>query len=55
MSKTGDFMDPLVPDSKNASIEVINARLGRIVMDKILDDPDKERREEAWRKMQYGI
>lgn len=50
-----DFMDPLVPDSKNASIEVINARLGRIVMDKILDDPDKERREEAWRKMQYGI
>ncbi len=50
-----DFMDPLVPDSKNASIEVINARLGRHIMDKIIDDPDTERREEAWRKMQYGI
>lgn len=47
-----DFFDPLVPDNKNAKIEVIYARLGRIVLDKIISDPDVARREQAWRTQQ---
>lgn len=46
-----DFMDPLVPDSRNAPIEEIYARLGRIVLTDIVADPDVTRREEAWKRM----
>lgn len=43
-----DFMDPLVPDSRNASVDAIYARLGRVVLQDIVVDPDTERREKAW-------
>jgi len=46
-----DFMDPLVPDSRNAPLEEIYARLGRIVLSNIVSDPDIARREEAWKRM----
>lgn len=46
-----DFMDPLVPDSRNAPLEEIHARLGRIVLSNIVADPDIARREEAWKRM----
>ena len=45
-----DFIDPLVPDSKNASLEDIYARLGRVVLERIIEDPDAARRERAWRE-----
>jgi MoxR-like ATPase len=48
-----DFLDPLHLDGKNASIDVINARLGRIVLKDIVDDPDRDRRERAWLEMEY--
>lgn len=49
-----DFMDPLVMDSKNAPVEEINARLGRIVLHNIVADPDAKRREEAWKDVDYN-
>lgn len=48
-----DFLDPLHMDGKNASIDVINARLGRIVLRDIIEDPDQDRRERAWVEMEY--
>jgi hypothetical protein len=47
-----DFMDPLVPDSRNAPIEAIHARLGRVILSSIIDDPDIARREAAWKEME---
>ena len=49
-----DFLDPLYLDGKNASIDVINARLGRLVLKDIVDDPDRDRRERAWLEMEYS-
>lgn len=46
-----DFMDPLVPDARNAPLEEIHARLGRVVLQNIVADPDIARREEAWKRM----
>ena len=48
-----DFLDPLYLDGKNASIDVINARLGRLVLKDIVEDPDRDRRERAWLEMEY--
>lgn len=48
-----DFLDPLHLDGKNASIDVINARLGRIVLKDIVEDPERDRRERAWLEMEY--
>ena len=47
-----DYFDPLVPDNKNAKIDLIYARFGRIVLDRIIQDPDHERRELAWNEQQ---
>ncbi len=44
-----DFLDPLFPDAKNTPIDEIFARLGRIVLGGIVDDPDRIRREQAWK------
>jgi MoxR-like ATPase len=49
-----DFLDPLYLDGKNATIDVINARLGRIILQNIVDDPDRDRRERAWLEMEYS-
>lgn len=46
-----DFMDPLVPDSKNAPISEIHARLGRVVLEHIIEDPNAAKRAEAWKTM----
>lgn len=46
-----DFMDPLFPDSKNTPVNEIYARLGRIVLAGIVQDPDSERRDAAWKQM----
>lgn len=48
-----DFLDPLHLDGKNASVDVINARLGRLVLKDIVDDPDRDRRERAWLELDY--
>ena len=47
-----DYMDPLVPDSRNASIEEIQKRFGRLVLDKIVADPDEPKRQEAMRALE---
>lgn len=49
-----DFIDPLVPDGRNASIDHIFARLGRILLLDIVEDPDQERREKAWGDLDYN-
>ncbi len=49
-----DFMDPLVMDAKNAPQQEIYARLGRIVLQDIVADPDAKRREEAWKDVDYN-
>jgi hypothetical protein len=43
-----DFIDPLVPDSKNAPRREILARFGRVILEGIIVDPDSERRAKAW-------
>jgi hypothetical protein len=48
-----DYMDPLVPDARNAKPEEIHAKLGRIILDKIKDDPEALKRERAWKEMEY--
>lgn len=48
-----DYMDPLLPDPRNASQDDIYAKLGRIILDKIKDDPDSLKRERAWKEMEY--
>jgi MoxR-like ATPase len=49
-----DFLDPLYLDGKNATIDVIYARLGRIILQDIVEDPDRDRRERAWLEMEYA-
>jgi MoxR-like ATPase len=48
-----DFLDPLHMDGKNASIDVIHARLGRIILQDIVEDPERDKRERAWLEMEY--
>ncbi len=49
-----DFLDPLHPDGKNTPIDEIWARLGRVVLKDIIQDPDAIRREMAWEEMEYN-
>lgn len=49
-----DFMDPLVPDGRNAKPHEIFSRLGRLLLKDIVDDPDERRREEAWENIEYN-
>jgi MoxR-like ATPase len=49
-----DFLDPLHLDGRNASLDVIHARLGRLILQDIIDDPDRDRRERAWMEMEYA-
>jgi len=49
-----DFLDPLHLDGKNAKIDVIQARLGRIILQDIVEDPERDRRERAWMEMEYA-
>lgn len=48
-----DFMDPLIPDPKNASFQDIMRRFGRVVLEGIVADPDEERRKKAWESQGY--
>lgn len=47
-----DFMDPLIADGRDASLNDVYARLGRIVLFNIVEDPDRERREQAWEEIE---
>ncbi len=49
-----DFMDPLFPDGRNTPLEEIHARLGRIVLNEIIIDPLRQRREDAWKTLEYN-
>ena len=48
-----DFLDPLKPDGKALKVEDVYARLGRAILDGIIEDPDKKKREDAWKTMKY--
>jgi len=50
-----DFADPLVPDNRNASLEQIHARLGRWLLEEVVDDPDSKRRGKAYRPEKIGL
>ncbi len=43
-----DFMDPLFPDPKATKLDEIYARLGRVVLQGIVEDPKAAEREKAW-------
>jgi MoxR-like ATPase len=43
-----DFMDPLFPDPKATKLEEIYARLGRVALQGIVEDPKAAEREKAW-------
>lgn len=47
-----DFMDPLVNDSKYCKINEIHARLGRVLLSGIVEDPEAAVREAALKKAQ---
>jgi energy-coupling factor transporter ATP-binding protein EcfA2 len=47
-----DFIDPLVPDNKGASFEIIQSRFGRILLNDIVQDPQRQARELAWKQEQ---
>lgn len=47
-----DFMDPLIADGRDASLNDVYARLGRIVLFNLVQDPDKERRDRAWEEIE---
>jgi len=49
-----DFIDPLFPDGRNASLDEIYARLGRVILKDIVPDPDALRREKAWEELEYN-
>lgn len=49
-----DFMDPLFPDGRNAPLEEIYKRLGRIVLQGLVDDPEAAKREQAWKELEYN-
>ena len=49
-----DFMDPLFPDGRSAPLEEIHARLGRIILNGIVSDPLVEKREAAWKNLEYN-
>lgn len=49
-----DFIDPLIPDGRNATLDDIYARLGRIILKEIVADPDATRREQAWEDLEYN-
>ena len=46
-----DFMDPLCPDAKNSPVDEMYKRLGRIVLQGIVEDPEQRRREAAWKEL----
>ena len=50
-----DFFDPLCPDGRKASTEDVYARLARVVLDGILDDPDKNKRAKAYKPEVVGL
>lgn len=49
-----DFLDPLHPDGRIVNIDVVYARLGRLILKDIVQDPDHDRRERAWLDMDYN-
>jgi MoxR-like ATPase len=48
-----DFLDPLKPDGKGLKIGEVHSKLGRTILDGIVADPDKKKREQAWDTVDY--
>ncbi|MCB0318712.1 MAG: hypothetical protein KDD56_08135, partial [Bdellovibrionales bacterium] len=49
-----EFLDPLVPDARYVPINVIHTKLGRLVLKKVVLDPEAEERRLALKAMQEG-
>lgn len=47
-----DFMDPLINDSRYCPMDVIYARFGRLILDKIIADPEEAKRAQALKDME---
>ncbi|MEZ4753461.1 MAG: hypothetical protein R3A13_04015 [Bdellovibrionota bacterium] len=49
-----EFLDPLVPDARYVPIETIQAKLGRLVLHKVVADPEARKRKQALLALQNG-
>jgi MoxR-like ATPase len=49
-----DYLDPLLPDGRNMSMDQVYAKLGRIVLKGIVEDPEELDRKDAWEQMEYN-
>lgn len=47
-----DYFDPLYSDGKNLTIDQVHAKFGKVILKDIIKDPEEEKREDAWRKME---
>lgn len=47
-----DFMDPLCMDAKNAGVDEIYKRLGRVILQGLVNDPDANKRAAAWKDLE---
>lgn len=48
-----DFLDPLFSDGRTMSIEDVYAKLGRTILNGLVQDPEAEKREQAWEELEY--
>jgi len=48
-----DFIDPLIDDAKTAPIDVIYKKLGRLLLDGLVQDPEALERERALREQEF--
>jgi MoxR-like ATPase len=49
-----DYFDPLEPDGKHLTIDQVYAKLGRIILRDIIEDPERLNRDKAWEEMEYS-
>ena len=46
-----DFTDPLIPDARYVPIEIVYGKLGRLVLQGLVQDPEAKAREERAKRM----
>jgi MoxR-like ATPase len=49
-----DYLDPLMPDGRNMSLDQVYAKLGRIILKGIVQDPEEIKRRNAWEDLEYN-
>jgi hypothetical protein len=49
-----DFLDPLRPDGKALKPEEVYSKLGRSILEGIIADPERSKRDKAWKTVDYN-